>query len=66
MPRPAGLAPDVDKWKGAYSDIQAMVYYDIPGKSADAEGGWAVDTTHHSLAASRKRRSTPGSTRSAR
>ena len=42
MPRPAGLAPDQDKWKGAYSDIQAMVYYDVPGKSADAEGGWAV------------------------
>jgi ribosomal protein L24E len=51
MPRPAGLAPDVDKWKGAYSDIQAMVYYDIPGKSADAEGGWAVATTAPSLAA---------------
>jgi ribosomal protein L24E len=51
MPRPAGLAPDVDKWKGAYSDIQAMVYYDIPGKSADAEGGWAVATTAPSLEA---------------
>ena len=51
MPRPAGLAPDVDKWKGAYSDIQAMVYYDIPGKSADAEGGWAVATTEPSLEA---------------
>jgi hypothetical protein len=49
LPRPAGLAPDVDKWKGAYSDVQAMVYYDIPGKSADAEGGWAVATTQPSL-----------------
>ncbi|HYH50563.1 MAG TPA: glycosyl hydrolase, partial [Acidimicrobiia bacterium] len=51
MPRPAGLAPDQDKWKGAYSDIAAMVYYDIPGKSADAEGGWAVRTTQPSLEA---------------
>jgi hypothetical protein len=49
MPRPAGLAPDADKWKGAYSDIQGMVYYDVPGKSADAEGGWAVATTQPSL-----------------
>ncbi|MEW6474084.1 MAG: glycosyl hydrolase [Actinomycetota bacterium] len=51
MPRPAGLSPDQDKWKGAYSDIQAMVYYDIPGKSADAEGGWAVRTTQASFEA---------------
>ena len=45
MPRPAGLDPNVDKYKGAFADIAAMVYYDIPGKSADAEGGWAVNTT---------------------
>jgi len=34
---------------GAYSDIQAMVYYDVAGKSADTEGGWAVNTTQPSF-----------------
>ncbi|MGH9008724.1 MAG: glycoside hydrolase family 26 protein, partial [Acidimicrobiia bacterium] len=51
MPRPAGLSPDVDKYKGAYSDIQAMVYYDVAGKSADEEGGWTVHTSAPALAA---------------
>ena len=44
-PRPAGLSSDVDKWKGAYSDIQAFVYYDVFGASGDEAGGWRVDTT---------------------
>jgi ribosomal protein L24E len=44
-PRPAGLSPDVEKWKGAYSDIQSMVYFDVAGLSADEEGGWTVRTT---------------------
>ena len=48
-PRPAGLAADQDKWKGAYSDIQALVYYDVVGKSGDDEGGWAVQTTDKSF-----------------
>ncbi|HEV3365485.1 MAG TPA: glycosyl hydrolase, partial [Acidimicrobiia bacterium] len=50
-PRPAGLSPDQDKWKGAYSDIQALVYYDVVGKSGDDEGGWAVQTTEPSFEA---------------
>jgi len=50
-PRPAGLSPDQDKWKGAYSDIQALVYYDVVGKSGDDEGGWAVQTTDKSFEA---------------
>jgi ribosomal protein L24E len=44
-PRPAGLSPDQDKWKGAYSDVQAMVYYDVDGKS----GPWYVNTTEKSV-----------------
>ena len=50
-PRPAGLSPDQDKWKGAYSDIQGLIYYDVAGKSGDDEGGWAVKTTDPSLQA---------------
>ena len=53
-PRPAGLAADQDKWKGAYSDIQALVYYDVVGKSGDDEGGWAVQTTEPSFEAYRE------------
>src|SRR5581483_9446147 len=37
------------KYCGAYSDVQAMVYFDIAGKSTDTEGGWAVDTTQPSF-----------------
>jgi hypothetical protein len=54
MPRPSNLGPDEKKWAGAYSDIQGMIYYDIPGKSADAEGGWAVRTTQPSFDAYKK------------
>ncbi|MGH3658588.1 MAG: cadherin-like domain-containing protein, partial [Micromonosporaceae bacterium] len=35
---------------GAYSDIAAMVYFDVSGKSADDEGGWDIETTEPSLA----------------
>jgi hypothetical protein len=35
---------------GAYSDIAAMVYFDVSGKSADDEGGWDIETTDPSLA----------------
>ncbi len=35
---------------GAYSDIAAMVYFDVSGKSADSEGGWDIETTAPSLA----------------
>jgi hypothetical protein len=35
---------------GAYSDIAAIVYFDVSGKSADAEGGWDIETTDPSLA----------------
>jgi hypothetical protein len=35
---------------GAYSDIAAMVYFDVSGKSADSEGGWDIETTDKSLA----------------
>ncbi len=50
MPRAAD-APASCKHCGAYSDIQAMVYYDVAGKSADTEGGWTVRTSAPSLAA---------------
>ncbi|HEY3239022.1 MAG TPA: glycosyl hydrolase, partial [Acidimicrobiia bacterium] len=35
---------------GAYTDIAAMVYFDVSGKSADSEGGWDIETTDLSLA----------------
>jgi hypothetical protein len=44
-PRPAGMAANDCKWCGAYSDIQALVYFDVAGLSADSEGGWTVRTT---------------------
>ena len=44
MPRTAATPADC-KYCGAYSDIQAMVYYDVAGKSADTEGGWTVHTS---------------------
>ncbi|HEV8623699.1 MAG TPA: glycosyl hydrolase [Acidimicrobiia bacterium] len=50
-PRPSSLGPNDCKWCGAYSDIQAMVYYDVAGKSADEEGGWTVHTSAPALAA---------------
>jgi hypothetical protein len=34
---------------GAMSDIAAMVYFDVLGKSGDAEGGWDIETTQPSL-----------------
>jgi hypothetical protein len=50
-PRPANLGPNDCKWCGAYSDIQAMVYFDVAGNSADEEGGWTVHTSAPALAA---------------
>ncbi|HEY3238733.1 MAG TPA: glycosyl hydrolase, partial [Acidimicrobiia bacterium] len=38
-------------WCGLYSDIAAMVYFDVHGKSGNAAGGWAVDTSPQALAA---------------
>ena len=35
---------------GAFSDIAALVYFDVKGKSGDAEGGWDIETTEPSLA----------------
>ncbi|HVW32479.1 MAG TPA: glycosyl hydrolase [Acidimicrobiia bacterium] len=43
-PRTAATPADC-KYCGMYSDIQAMVYYDVAGKSADSEGGWTVRTS---------------------
>jgi hypothetical protein len=34
---------------GAMSDVAAMVYFDVMGKSGDTEGGWRVMTTQPSL-----------------
>jgi Glycosyl hydrolase family 26 len=48
MPRTAD-APASCKYCGAYSDIQAMVYFDVAGKSTDTEGGWTVRTTQPSF-----------------
>jgi hypothetical protein len=48
MPRTAATPADC-KYCGAYSDIQAMVYYDVAGKSADSEGGWTVHTSQAAL-----------------
>jgi hypothetical protein len=47
-PRTASTPADCT-YCGAYSDVQAMVYFDIAGNSADTEGGWAVDTTQPSF-----------------
>jgi hypothetical protein len=38
-------------WCGLYSDIAAMVYFDVKGKSGNDAGGWAIDTTTQALAA---------------
>ena len=48
MPRTADTPADC-KYCGAMSDIQAMVYFDIKGKSGDASGGWDIETTQPSF-----------------
>src|SRR5581483_7139068 len=50
MPRTAATPADC-KYCGAMSDIQAMVYFDIAGKSGDASGGWNLQTSAASFAA---------------
>jgi hypothetical protein len=48
MPRTADTPADC-KYCGAMTDIQAMVYFDVKGKSGDASGGWNIETTQPSL-----------------
>jgi hypothetical protein len=48
MPRTASTPADC-KYCGAMSDIQAMVYFDIKGKSGDASGGWDIETSQPSF-----------------
>ncbi len=48
MPRTADTPADC-KYCGAMSDIQAMVYFDIKGKSGDASGGWDIETSQPSF-----------------
>jgi Glycosyl hydrolase family 26 len=48
MPRTAST-PAACQYCGAMSDIQAMVYFDIKGKSGDASGGWDIETSQPSF-----------------
>jgi hypothetical protein len=48
MPRTTATPADC-KYCGAMSDIQAMVYFDIAGKSGDASGGWNIETSQPSF-----------------
>jgi hypothetical protein len=48
MPRTADTPADC-RYCGAMSDIQAMVYFDVQGKSGDASGGWNIETSQPSF-----------------
>jgi hypothetical protein len=48
MPRTASTPADCN-YCGAMSDIQAMAYFDIKGKSGDASGGWDIETSQPSF-----------------
>jgi Glycosyl hydrolase family 26 len=58
MPRTASTPGDC-KYCGAMSDIQAMVYFDIAGKSGDSSGGWNIETSQPSFDAYREAAQTP-------